>query len=535
MSIDRILLMKNKAKSSLVERLGHFGDFFGLARKKHQTTTRQLKSVAYKSLVAIALLLGANNLKANDIHVDRSALGSNDGSSWFNACIHLQDALAYAQPGDTIKIAQGKYTPDLGNNNKPHDKEASFSLKNGVAIKGGYAGINNPDPDARHMVLYETILSGDLNNNDVPVDYPFKMLGDPSRADNSIHVVISQGDDPTAVLDGVTITGGESFNAISGGDYDHDSEHGSAIFIRNSSPTIRNCRTERNSGCSAVYIYLSNPQFSNCDFTYNLGLGGAVRNLDSNTYMINCNLLNNHGEYGGAITSIDSSLTMTECNMKHNMADYGGAMYIVTHYLIAENCNVLSNFAPIGGGLYLENNQTQETLNLPRIGDNGDGQGYKVLLVNCAIINNSATSIGGGILNKGTDSIITNSIFYNNGLEQIIDLTDKPNITYSCVQGGYPGEGNISNDPMFKYFGHFDDNGTPGDRSDDIWVDGDYHLLSKGGRFNPETGTWAIDDVTSPCIDAGDPASPIGEEPEPNGRRINIGAYGGTNQASRSP
>jgi len=40
--------------------------------------------------------------------------------------------------------------------------------------------------------------------------------------------------------------------------------------------------------------------------------------------------------------------------------------------------------------------------------------------------------------------------------------------------------------------------------------------------------------VTSPCIDAGDPMSPIDHEPFPNGGRINMGAYGGTAEASKS-
>ena len=43
-----------------------------------------------------------------------------------------------------------------------------------------------------------------------------------------------------------------------------------------------------------------------------------------------------------------------------------------------------------------------------------------------------------------------------------------------------------------------------------------------------------MDDVTSLCIDAGDPNSPIGDEPFPNGGIINMGAYGGTGEASKS-
>jgi hypothetical protein len=63
----------------------------------------------------------------------------------------------------------------------------------------------------------------------------------------------------------------------------------------------------------------------------------------------------------------------------------------------------------------------------------------------------------------------------------------------------------------------------------------DYHLMSKAGRWSPTTRTWVKDTVTSPCIDAGDPASPFDEEPTPNGGRVNMGAYGNTREASKSP
>ncbi len=63
---------------------------------------------------------------------------------------------------------------------------------------------------------------------------------------------------------------------------------------------------------------------------------------------------------------------------------------------------------------------------------------------------------------------------------------------------------------------------------------GDYHLKSQAGRWDPNSASWVKDDVTSRCIDAGDPASPIGLEPFPNGGIINMGAYGGTAEASKS-
>jgi L-ascorbate metabolism protein UlaG (beta-lactamase superfamily) len=78
--------------------------------------------------------------------------------------------------------------------------------------------------------------------------------------------------------------------------------------------------------------------------------------------------------------------------------------------------------------------------------------------------------------------------------------------------------GNINADPLFADA----DNG-------------DLHLKSQAGRYDPVSESWITDDVTSPCIDAGDPNTPVGDEPEPNGRIINMGTYGGTAEASMSP
>jgi hypothetical protein len=92
----------------------------------------------------------------------------------------------------------------------------------------------------------------------------------------------------------------------------------------------------------------------------------------------------------------------------------------------------------------------------------------------------------------------------------------------------------IQVDPQFVDPGHWDPNGTPDNPYNDFWVEGDYHLKSQAGRWDPISKSWVLDEVTSPCIDAGDPNSPIGEEPFPNGGRINMGAYGGTAEASKS-
>ena len=119
---------------------------------------------------------------------------------------------------------------------------------------------------------------------------------------------------------------------------------------------------------------------------------------------------------------------------------------------------------------------------------------------------------------------ISNCIFWNNSELDLFQCEAR----YSCIEDGDPGEGNLSADPLF-----IDAN------------NGDYHLLSAGWCWSTPTNAWTYDSITSPCIDAGDPDAPLGDEPlsiarDPDNeygenRRINMGAYGGTAQASMAP
>jgi len=171
-------------------------------------------------------------------------------------------------------------------------------------------------------------------------------------------------------------------------------------------------------------------------------------------------------------------------------------------------------------------------------------QGSIVTIMNNTIAGNRARDYtgpgepaggqGGGIRclsNMG----VASSIIRDNRPDQMWPHEDPTvQITYTNIEDGWPGVGNIDADPCFAEVGYWDPNGTPDDANDDFWVDGDYHLKSQAGRWDPNVGRWTIDDATSLCIDAGDPMSPIGYEPFPNGGRINMGAYGGTVEASKS-
>jgi len=175
---------------------------------------------------------------------------------------------------------------------------------------------------------------------------------------------------------------------------------------------------------------------------------------------------------------------------------------------------------------------------------------------NCVVAGNRFEGIFGGLPTVTNSTIadnlghglycvsptITGSIVYfnNAGLENLVS-TQSATISYSDVQGGATGSGNIDVDPLFR---------VPGAWSDvyDLraaWTPGDYHLKSQGWAWDSLQGNWTWDEVTSPCIDAGDPSLPLGDEApcqtgDPLSERavntqINMGAYGGTAEASLAP
>ena len=140
------------------------------------------------------------------------------------------------------------------------------------------------------------------------------------------------------------------------------------------------------------------------------------------------------------------------------------------------------------------------------------------MLTNCTFAGNP----GKAIYHYGIGGpTLTNCVLWGNGQEIYVYSTRDGGLVtafYCDIEGGWPGEGNIDADPLFADPDH-----------------GDYHLKSSAGRWDPVAGAWVVDAVASPCIDAGDPASSVGQEPQPHGGRINLGAYGGTSQASKSP
>lgn len=476
-----------------------------------------------------------------EYYVDANATGANDGSSWDNAYEYLQDALEAAVCGDEIRVAQGIYKPDA-NTAEPNgtgDRTATFGLISWVGLYGGYAGVNEPNPNVRDVELYETILSGDLDGNDGEISDPCELLNDPNRSENSYHVVTAYRTDNTAILSGVVITGGYADNlseAYHGGGILNWGEYIEGVGCGYDGPRIEFCKVIGNyslgEGGGMYNASTCQTQVIDCVFAKNASSwgGGGIKNNVSHPDISDCTFENNFagdpcwsGGDGGAMDNEESSPSVTNCTFVGNRADYGGAIgnWMADCNPTFVNCIFSENSAEYGGVLWVSNNFGTSN---PR-------------LTNCTLADNSAVYGNALACTEGSFGVIpsdvnlTNCILWDGGDEIWNDDGSTITITYSDVEGSWAGLGNIDADPCFY---------DP--------CNGDYHLMSEGWRWNEVVAHgshWKGDYLTSPCIDAGNPGSPLRDElltipDDPNhdwgvNVRINMGAFGGTDQASMPP
>jgi hypothetical protein len=168
------------------------------------------------------------------------------------------------------------------------------------------------------------------------------------------------------------------------------------------------------------------------------------------------------------------------------------------------------------------------------------GLDSEISVTNCTVADNYGGLAGAAFTLVNSHLTMANTILWNDMRAQIQPLgTSQAEIRYSAVAGGWPGTGNTPADPHFARPGLWVDPDHPDTKLDpeDVraqWTPGDYHLQSQTGRWDTDTQTWICDKITSPCIDRGDQASLVGEEPTPNGGMVNLGVYGGTSEAGKS-
>jgi hypothetical protein len=326
------------------------------------------------------------------IHVDDDAGGAGDGLSWPGALVSLQDALAVARPGGEVRVAQGIYTPT----DNPLDREATFELKRGTSIRGGYAGVTATAPDTWDPNIFTTILSGDIDHND--------FCEDPnSKNGNSYHVVTCEGRGNRAVLMGVVITGGKA-DKICGHCVGHTA--GAGLLCRfGCSPHLVDCVFFDNHAFSGGAVGLPDtfgsseddptdgsqwqPVFTRCLFLDNTASqrGGGVRSGRRwHPVFTRCIWENNvAGRDGGAIEcGRRSDLTLTGCVLRRNDAGQrGGAINAdIIGEITLFNCLLVANTAGETGG----------AIAYPDYNYGGD-EPEALRLVNCTFYGNTSPTL----------------------------------------------------------------------------------------------------------------------------------------------
>ena len=271
-------------------------------------------------------------------------------------------------------------------------------------------------------------------------------------------VTCNKGETADSVLQGFRISNGTG--SVSG----YIDQCGGGIFCYGSSPTIRDCAITGNAAtwgggiygehsfirvktCSifdngasqyggGAYFTYSNPSMADCTISQNRAYydGGGIYSRDSDPSITRCTISQNstYGD-GGGICSNNGTPTITDCTLWRNRAEQGGGFYCNSDSPVMTNCTLSRNMAESGGGIYF-------------FYSGGDP-----VISHCTIAGNSAFS-GGSILCSHSSPRITNCILWSERAAagpEIYVHESLPTVTYSDVQGGWPGEGNIDSDPRF--------------------------------------------------------------------------------------
>lgn len=378
-------------------------------------------------------------------YVDSTATGLNDGTSWVDAYTELRDAVdAAGQPNaeiDSIWIAAGTHVPTDGS-----DRTQTFEMSNGLGIFGGFPnGGGDGTFDARDPAAFETMLSGDLNGNDLPLFINYD--------ENSYHVVTING---YAYVDGVTIEGGNAnsteVDPVYGYPIDID---GGGVFLNGvgtlTGCVIKNNRADRTGG---------GVHFDQWELVKSRITDSTIRG--------------NEADEGGGVWVYGwlCEFTMTRCTVVDNFATSGaGGMYSWFTEVIVTNSSFLGNGTlGNGGGLALDGVWSHTMANSIFSGNfsllSGGGiaaDGTNLLMTNCSLSRNFAGDSGAGLWEMYGDGSIDNSIFWENSVNGVMDQDAQITFTSptllindNIIQGWTGGGTNFSADPLFVDADGFD-------------------------------------------------------------------------------
>ncbi len=458
---------------------------------------------AVSATIALGVISGSASARV--IYVDADAPGDNIGTDWDNAYRDLQLALQEAVTGDEIWVASGTYTPG-----GPGEELASFQLKDGVAIYGGFAGGETARID-RDWSVNETILSGDVGRDDVVGSGSNWYLNWARNTPNSAHVVDGSGVDRSAVLDGVTVADGATGpNGTPAGSWEM---FGSGLFCLEGSPTIRNVTFKHNlcafASGGAAYVLDGSPSFRDCMFLENYahdghgaGLfvyGSLAPEVEDCVFQYNIAVGGTTEASGGGYAyRANAPVTVRRCVFISNTVrpfysisdktGWGGGLWNWNAPMTVVDCEFRTNTANIGGGFHtwgpatvanslFVGNKALEHPNdpYPDVGGYGGGiSAYsatpnQTFVINCDVVENRAEKMA-GVFGGWNEAVwVQNSIVWGN-IATNPEFAGQPRAQiggnfeaeYSCIQQIFdppePGEdppdpsnypGCVDSDPMF--------------------------------------------------------------------------------------
>jgi len=455
--------------------------------------------ILLKSIVASVLFTGlvciSTNVDAQTIRYVKLN-GTGNGTSWANASGNIQGMIDASAKGDQVWIAAGTYLLNT-----------TLEMKEGVNIYGGFYGdetnINaraKSDLDGNGTIeawelTYATVLDGQNQRRVLNQENAYGYSGIETVYDG---FTLTKGKSEIGagacirekgILKNCIVKNNEVYVTSTSTGY-----YGGGGIYNAYGGTITHCLVENNKStnstnssssdcpgggiCNYSGIVTDSKIIGNIVSDYNASCGGGIVNtgIVHNCIISGNTAINNNGypaRGGGIYGSASTSAKVTNCIISGNTAtctgnasSYGGGLFIGQ---LVEDCIIENNTAKgssesnvcVGGGICGDSNTT---LNRCIIRGNSATEGggvYNITVTNCLIVNNSAAMGGGSAYriainctysgNMATisggaiyDAYAYNCIFWNNSAPMGEQVGGEKSIQYSAVQGGYPGEGNIT-------------------------------------------------------------------------------------------
>jgi predicted outer membrane repeat protein len=427
-------------------------------------------------------------------------------------CPTIQAGIDSAANGDTVLVSPGVYTGDGNRNIKFDHKFILVKSEDGPESTIIDCEGSEQAPQSGFLFIFRERPESRLDGFTVRNGY---WKGEESRGGGGIYCALSAPTITNCIIE-------ENGSDTNGGGIccDHSSsplfenctisvniarEYGGGIYCNASTPTFTHCTIQNNRAVRGGGIQCIN---SPCTLNGCLILsnradedGGAVHAHQSDLHFNDCTISNNRGgKNGGGIFGFYASILVDGCSFIENSSEYGGGGIHVTfdtpHF---SKCSFTGNTSVFGGALFF--NGTDPVLENSIITANAaDSTGGGIYctssspgIVNCTFTDNNALGKGSGIsCHLFSYPAVTNTILWGDESDEIYVESGNPDVTYSNIEGGWSGEGNIDENPLFA-------------------GDGDYHLT-------PD----------SPCVDTGThdgaPEDDIDAQERPNGDGIDMGA-----------